>query len=103
MKYVVGAKKLREDGESLDKEISTSAKNGKAILNVQIAQLEADVVKLEQNVESAEESYENSKFAIPFDLNEIDDAEHRLNKAKAELKYVKDDLASRKALLKELF
>lgn len=71
--------------------------------HLQIAQLEADVVKLEQNVESAEESYENSKFAIPFDLNEIDDAEHRLNKAKAELKCVKDDLASRKALLKELF
>ena len=103
MKYKEGAKKLIEDSENSSKEIIRNEKSGKAKVKVQIAKLEGDIVEAEEKVENAQEAYDNSKFAIPFNLENIDNAEYKLKKEKAALESLKDDLASRNALLKELF
>jgi len=103
MKYKEGAKKLIEDSENSGKEIERNAKSGKAKLEVQIAKLNGDIVEAEEAFENSEEAYQNSKFAIPFDLSVIDECEFKMNKAKAALKSLQEDLKSRTALLKELF
>jgi len=103
MKYDVGVKqRLEQDGNS-DKTIDRSKKSGKSALKVQIAQIEGIIVAAEEEVEKAEEAYEDSKFLTPFSLKAIDDAEYKLKEAKKKLKVHQDDLKSRNALMKELF
>ncbi len=103
MKYEVGAKSRLEERENLDKEIKRNSRKGKSALKVQIAKLDSVIVEAEEKVESAEEAYEASKFAMPFNLKGVDDAEFNLENARKELKSHQEDLKSRKDLLKELF
>jgi len=103
MKYEVGVKERLEEDGGTDKEISRNKKKGKSILGVQIAKLDGVIVEAESDVEIAEEAYTASKYNMPFDLSEVDNAEFRLKKAKKALDAHKADLKSRKALLKELF
>lgn len=103
MKYEAGVKKRLEEDGSSDKEIIRNKKSGKSELKVQIAKLEGVIVEAEADVERKEEAYEDSKFRMPFSLGAVDDAELALNKANKVLKNHKENLASRKALMKELF
>ena len=65
--------------------------------------VDAEIVEADTQVEAKKEAYEDAKFAMPFDLKQIDNAEFELKKAEKVLADKKDDLKSRKALLKELF
>ena len=103
MKYEDGVKARLEESESQDKEIKRNSRKGKSALNVQIAKLESVIVEAEEEVESALEAYEASKFAMPFNLENVDEAEYKLEKAKSKLKSHQEDLKNRKSLLKELF
>lgn len=103
MKYEEGVKKRLDEVENGDKEIKRNARLGKSAVEVQISQLKADVTTAEYEVEKAQDSYEESKYAMPFDLKAIDRAELDVKKAKKNLANIKDDLKSREDLMKELF
>ena len=103
MKYKAGVKARIQDEADESKAIEKNARLGKSALEVQIAQLKSEVVKKETKVETAEDDYNDSKFAMPFDLEMVDNCEFELKKAKKGLKEKQDDLKSREALLKELF
>ena len=103
MKYEDGVKKRLDEVENGDKEVKRNARLGKSAVEVQISQLKADVTTAEYEVEKAEDSYEESKYAMPFDLKSIDKAELEVKKAKKNLANIKDDLKSRESLMKDLF
>ncbi len=103
MKYKAGAKKYLEDSANIDRELDDNADLGKSEIEVQIAQLDAEIVKANRSVRTKEEAFKKSKYAMPFSLSKVDSAEHDLNLAKAELKRLEADRDSRKALKKELF
>jgi hypothetical protein len=103
MKYEAGVKQRLEEDVNNDKTIDRNKKSGKSALKVQIAQLEGVIVGAEEEVEKAQEAYEDSKFLTPFSLKAIDDAEYKLKSANKALKGHQDDLKSRNALMKELF
>jgi chromosome segregation ATPase len=103
MKYEAGVKARLEESENQDKEIKRNSRKGKSALKVQIAKLDSAIVEAEENVETAEENYKASKFAMPFDIKKIDAAEIKFKQAKAELESLNEDLDNRKTLLKELF
>lgn len=102
MKYEEGVKSRLQEKDS-EKQISKEAKLGRSALEVQIAQLKAEIVKAESENESKQDEYESSKYAMPFDLRLIDAAEHALKQSKKTLELRRDDLKNREGLLKELF
>lgn len=103
MNYEEGVKaRLSEEGKG-DKEIKRNARLGKSEVEVQISQLKADIVKAEAKVDERKEAYEESKYAQPFSLAKVDEAELAMKKAEKELNGLNDDLKSREDLLKELF
>ncbi len=103
MKYKVGAKKYFEESKNAEIDIEDNADLGKSEIEVQIAQLDAEIVKANRNVRAKEEAYKKSKYAIPFSLSNVDNAEFEVNSAKASLKKLEEDRKSRIALKKELF
>lgn len=103
MKYKEGVKKSLEKAGREDIEIEDNAEYGKSELEVQISSLNASVVKAKAAVRKAEKNFKESKYAMPFNLEGIDRAEHALNVAIKEQKSLEDDKKSREALLKELF
>lgn len=103
MKYEDGVKKRLEEVENGDKEIKRNARLGKSAVEVQISHLKVGVTTAEYEVEKKEDAYEESKFAMPFDLGAIDRAELEIKKAKKNLESIKDDLKSRESLMKKLF
>jgi hypothetical protein len=103
MKYKVGAKKYLEESGNVDRELDDNADLGKSEIEIQIAQLDAEIVKAKRDVRAKEEAYTKSKYAMPFSLAKVDSAEHSLNLSKIELKRLEEDRKSRVALKKELF
>lgn len=103
MNYIEGAKAQLDESQDSDKRLKREAKLGRSALDVQIAQLKAEITKSEAKVEKKEDLYNQAKFSIPFDLKAIDDAEYEVGKAKKELNGLKDDLKVRESLKKELF
>jgi len=103
MNYIEGAKAQLEESQDSEKRLKREARLGKSDLDVQIAKLNSEVTKAEAEVERREEDYNQAKFAIPFNLKGIDDAEYSLSRAKKELDSLKSDLKSRQSLKKELF
>jgi len=103
MKYKAGVKKRLEDAENSDIQIDDNAELGKSKLEVQIATLSGKIIEAKAEVRIKKKEYEDSKFAMPFDLKKIDDAEYAFNIAKNAQKSLEADKKSREALLKELF
>lgn len=103
MNYIEGAKAQLDESQDSDKKIKREAKLGRSALDVQIAQLKAEITKAEAKVEKKEDRYNQIKFSVPFNLKNIDDAEYDLGKANKELDGLKSDLKARESLKKELF
>jgi len=103
MKYAEGVKARIEKSEDSDIEINENAELGREQIEIQISQINTKLITAGSEVRAKKKAYEASKFAMPFDLKEVDQAEYELALAEKKQKELKEDKKNREALLKELF
>jgi len=101
--YVTGIVKASKEKDSIEAKAIKEARKAQAHLNREIASIQAALVSKEDTLEIATEAVEAAKIAMPFSLENYDDAVFKIEIAKQDLEDAQDDLKARQALVAELF